>query len=227
VGKNKLIHFEEDKSFPHFFQPEFSEIKDGYKFKGVWSKDFFLNFHPIVLELGCGKGEYTVGLAKKYPGRNYIGIDNKGARMWRGAKTTQLENIKNAAFLRIKIEQIAYCFDEDEVDEIWITFPDPLLKTRKIRKRLTAPKFLGIYRTILKSGGIVHLKTDNTEFYHYTLEMIQEFNCQVLNHTSDLYHSGLTGDAHRIQTFYEQKYLEAESKIKYIQFKFNDGQNKK
>ena len=158
---------------------------------------------------------------------NHIGIDKKGARMWRGAKTSQLENIQNAAFLRIKIEQIGYCFGEDEVDEIWITFPDPLLKTKNIRKRLTAPKFLEIYKFILKPGGIVHLKTDSTEFYHYTLEIIQEFNFQVLFQTSNLYHSGFTGDAPLIKTFYEQKYLEAEATINYIQFKFQDEPNKR
>lgn len=221
MGKNKLQHFEENKSFPHFFQPVFEEFRDGYFLKGCWNNSFFKNKSPLVLELGCGKGEYTVGLARKYPLNNYIGIDKKGARMWRGAKDTQLENITNSAFLRIKVEQISFCFDQAEVDEIWITFPDPVPKKRNIRKRLTSPNFLQMYQQVLKPGGLIHVKTDSKEFFNYTLEMVHAFGGEVVYETNDLYHSDFHGDASQIQTYYEAKYVSNGLRINYIQFKVN------
>lgn len=221
MGKNKIQHFEENKTFPHFFQPVFEEFKMGYKYKGTWCADYFNNEHPLVLELGCGKGEYTIGLAKEYPDTNFIGIDIKGARMWRGAKTAQLERIRNVAFLRIKIEQLIFCFGHREVDEIWIIFPDPVPKIRRIRKRLTSEKFLDIYSGILKPGGKVHVKTDSRAFYDFALETVAEKRGRVLYQTDDLYRSGYDGDAPTIQTYYERKYLEAGNPICYIQFTFD------
>lgn len=219
MGKNKLAHFEENKTFPNFFQPEFDEMKDGYRLQGKWCRAFFGNAHPLVLELGCGKGEYTVGLAKKYPGINFVGIDKKGARMWRGGKTSQVENIANTAFLRVKVEQIGYCFGPNEVDEIWITFPEPVPKARRSKKRLTSVRFLELYRSLLKPGGIVHLKTDNSDFFDFTLETISALNCPLLYQTRDLYQSGYAGDAPQIQTHYETKFLKDGVRINYLKFR--------
>lgn len=222
MGKNKLLHFAENRTFPNFFQPVFDEIRDGYELKGQWAERFFGNNHPIILELGCGKGDYAVGLARKYPERNFIGVDKKGARMWRGAKTSQEENIPNIAFLRVKVDQVGYCFGSGEVDEIWITFPDPVYKKRRESRRLTSPKFLDLYRSILKKGGIIHLKTDNLEFYTYTLMNIEAGKYQLVEHTDDVYGSGFTGDASSIQTYYEKQHLENGMKIKYLKFRFHD-----
>lgn len=222
MGKNKLLHFAENRTFPNFFQPVFDEIRDGYELKGQWAERFFGNSHPIILELGCGKGDYAVGLARKYPDRNFIGVDKKGARMWRGAKTSQEEEIPNVAFLRVKVEQVGYCFGQGEVDEIWITFPDPVYKKRRESRRLTAPKFLELYKAVLKKGGIMHLKTDNLEFYKYTLENIDAFKYHLVEHTEDLYGSGFEGDASSIQTYYEKKHIENGMKIYYLKFRFHD-----
>ena len=218
MGKNKLVHFKENREFPNFFQPVFEELKAGYVLKGKWADSFFGNSNPLVLELGCGKGEYTTGLATKYPDKNFIGIDKKGARMWRGAKTSQVENIPNVAFIRTKAEQLGFCFDAQEVDELWITFPDPVFKKRRIDRRLSSPKFLDIYRSVMKPRGMVHIKTDNDEFYGYSLETINSQGLQIICKTDDLYQSGYRGDAASIQTFYEKKYRQEGVKIKYIQF---------
>lgn len=220
MGKNKLQHFEENKTFPNFFQPTFDEFAEGYKFKGKWNRKFFNNSNPVVLELGCGKGEYSVGLAKKYPDKNFIGIDRKGARMWRGAKDSQLEEINNVAFLRTKVEQLSYFFGPEEISEIWITFPDPLPKKKRIRKRLTSPNFLNMYREILAKGGIVHLKTDNLEFFEFSLQILSENGIYVTFETYDLYDSGFEGDASSFYTYYEKKFLADGVKINYLNFEF-------
>lgn len=184
--------------------------------KGCWNENFFGNPNPIILELGCGKGEYTVGLARANPHNNYIGIDIKGARLWRGCKIVQEENLSNVAFIRSLVNYIEYFFEKGEVSEIWITFPDP--QPGKERKRLTSPRFLIQYKHILRKGGIIHLKTDDKEYYNYTLKLISEKQIIPAFSTDDLYNSGLTEDVMKVQTFYESKWLEIEKKICYLKF---------
>ncbi len=217
MGKDKLRRFAENETFSNMFQVSYKEAKKGFYLKGKWCKEFFGNDNPLVLELGCGKGEYTVGLAKKYPEKNFIGIDIKGARMWRGCKTTNEENIKNAAFLRTHIQQLEFYFDKEEVSEIWITFPDPQLK--KPGKRLTHTRFLDIYSKILKDNSIIHLKTDSQELYDYTLnEVLIPQNRKVLISTNNLYESNINEDVISIRTFYENIYLNEGKPITYLKF---------
>lgn len=218
MAKNKLARFEENLSFENFFQPNYDDIKEGFALKGKWAKEFFKNDNPLILELGCGKGEYSVGLAKRYPDKNFIGIDIKGARMWRGCKTSVEDKMKNIAFLRSRIELIEFYFDENEVDEIWITFPDPQPRRIKENKRLTSPPFLKRYANILKPDGIVHLKTDAYILYLYTLEIIEEWGHKILFSTDNLYNSGIEDDVMGIQTFYEQMFLEQGKRINYVKF---------
>lgn len=213
MGKDKLRRFAELETFTNVFQ--LTPVH-----KGKWNADYFKNNNPIVLELGCGRGEYTVSLAKFFPHKNFIGIDIKGARIWRGAKTGMEENISNMAFLRIEIEQLEEHFNENEVDEIWITFPDPQPQISRERKRLTFNRFLDMYKKILKPEGIVHLKTDNDGLYEYTLEKIKELNLNVIKHTSDLYKEEWLDDVLSIQTTYEKIYRDKGKNINYIQFKF-------
>lgn len=221
MGKNKLKHFAENETFPFFVQPTIDEIKNDFYLKGNWAKLFFKNDHPIVLELGCGKGEYTVGLARRYPQNNYIGIDRKGARMWRGSKTSMEENLVNVGFLRTRIELLNHCFGKAEVSEIWITFPDPQSKNSKSKRRLTSSFFLEMYREILVPNGLIHLKTDNTGFYKFTLETINEKNHSVIFETEDLYSAGIENEATGLQTYYENKFLSQGIKIKYVNFRLN------
>jgi len=219
VAKKKLIHFRENLTFPHLFQPGYHEIEEDFRMSSCWGKDFFANTNPIILELACGKGEYTVGLAEKYPEKNFIGIDFKGARLWRGAKTVQEKNMKNVAFIRTRVDHLNKFFGPGEISEIWITFPDP--QPGKERKRLTAPVFLDRYRILLCPEGILHLKTDDLDFYNYTLEIIEQYHHPVLFSTDDLYHSGFSEDVISIRTFYENMWLEIGKKICYIKFKLN------
>lgn len=216
MPKKKHERFAENATFPHFFQLTFPEIQKGFELKGKW-KEFFGNNHPLILELGCGKGEYIVALSEKYPDRNFIGIDIKGARMWRGAKTTYENNVKNAAFVRTRIDQIESLFGENEVDGIWVTFPDP--QPTKPRKRLTSPMFLNRYRKFLKPGSIIHLKTDNLAFFEFTLSMIKSEGHELLFHTFDLYNSNIEDDVMLTQTHYEKIFLEQGIPIKYLRFK--------
>jgi tRNA (guanine-N7-)-methyltransferase len=217
VPKKKLIHFRENFSFQHLFQPSYKDLVAGFPLKGRWNSDFFGTDQPIVLEIGCGKGEYTVGLAGKYPGKNFIGIDWKGARLWRGCKTVADQEIQNVGFLRIMAGLIDMAFTAGEVAEIWITFPDPQYK--KERLRLTSPAFLSKFKEILIPGGIIHLKTDDRFFYTYTLEVIEKEKHTLLFATDDLYHSGLhEADAVEIQTYYENRWLEMGKKIHFIKF---------
>ena len=226
MGKNKLRRFAENETFENVIQPKFQEIfETTYKWSGKWGKEFFKNENPIVLELGCGKGEYSVGLARKFTEKNFMGVDIKGARMWRGAKTAIEEGMKNVGFLRTQIELIKSFFAKNEVSEIWITFPDPQLKKRRHKKRLTSSRFLNNYRNFLKEDGIVHLKTDSYELYEYTRELIAYNNLEVLVDTDDLYNSGKADDILSIRTFYEGQYLEQGKKITYLKFKPGHGKD--
>lgn len=185
---------------------------------GKWDEVQFGNENPLVLEIGCGRGEYTVGMARLYPNKNFIGIDIKGARIWKGSTMAVEQELYNVAFLRTIVEQIGEHFAAGEVDEIWITFPDPRPKDRDIKRRLTSPRFLNLYKQLLKPGGLVHLKTDNQDLYTYTLEVLQDYSLQHLLHTDDLYHSDLQEHTMGIYTTYEKRYLAEGIRIKYIQF---------
>ncbi len=217
MGKNKLAKFGEMAEFPHVFQYPFQKLKEGgFPMKGHWNRDFFKNENPIVLELGCGKGEYTTGLGALFPDKNFIGVDIKGARMWTGAKESLEKGMGNVAFLRTNIELIAHFFAPGEVSEIWITFPDPQMK--KVNKRLTSTRFMKLYREILTTEGIIHLKTDSNFLYTYTCAMVSANGYKVLVNTDDLYHSGLTDKLLSITTYYEQQWLDRGITIKYISF---------
>lgn len=217
MGKDKLRRFAENETFANMFQMKYEDVKDGFYLKGKWREEFFKNDNPLVLELGCGKGEYTVGLAKQYPDKNFIGIDIKGARMWRGCKTSVDENINNVAFVRSHVQLLNFYFGEKEVSEIWITFPDPQLK--KPNKRLTSPRFLDTYAKVLKDDAIIHLKTDSKELYDYTLnEVLIPQNRKVLVSTNNLYESNIIEDVISIRTFYENIYLSQGKPITYLKF---------
>lgn len=219
MGKDKLRRFAENKNFSNLLQPEFHDVfrKDFYA-KGKWNELVFKNKNPIILELGCGKGEYTFELARKYQEKNFIGIDIKGARLWKGAKESSEQNVSNAFFLRTRIELINSFFDCDEVSEIWITFPDPHLKKPRTKKRLTSPKFLNYYKHFLKKDGLIHLKTDSRELHEYTLSVIKKNSINLFIHTNDLYNSIYAEITHGITTFYEKKFLQIKKPITYICF---------
>lgn len=222
-SKNKLKRFKENETFANVFQPTRDElVKENYRLKGKWKKEVFKNNNPLVLELGCGKGEYTVGLAKRYPEKNFIGIDIKGARFWRGAKTAIEENIPNAAFIRTQIELIEHVFEENEVDEIWITFPDPQIKYQRTKHRMTNLQFLERYKKVIKPGGLMHLKTDSEFMHGYTLGLLHGLNFEVLYANHNVYKlEGSPEEVTEIQTFYENQYLEKDKAITYIRFKIN------
>ena len=215
MGKDKLRKFAEIETFKNVHQ-----LEEGKEFKGSWGIKHFGNQNPIVLELACGKGEYSVNMAKHFPYKNFIGIDSKGNRIWRGAKTALEEGIENVAFLRIQIEHILDYFDENEVSEIWITFPDPQPQLSREKKRLTFPKFLERYQIILKPSGIMHLKTDNDQLHHYTADVLDKLNFPILAKTEDLYHSDILDDILQIKTFYEKKYLSIGKTINYLKWSF-------
>jgi len=219
-SKNKLKRFRENESFSNVYQPTREEVVDNYTLKGKWNKEVFKNDNPIVLELGCGKGEYTIGLAKRFPDKNFIGIDIKGARFWRGAKTSVDEALNNVAFVRIQIELIEFIFGAGEVDEIWITFPDPQIKYKRTKHRLTNTDFLKRYKNILKLGGTVNLKTDSEFMHGYTLGLLHGEGHTVLYANHNVYRNeGAPEEVIGIQTFYESQYLEQNKPITYIKFK--------
>jgi tRNA (guanine-N7-)-methyltransferase len=220
VGKDKLARWAEMKTFKNVIEPPVWEvISKDHPVKRNWNKIIFKNENPVILELGCGKGEYTVGLASRFPENNYVGIDIKGARMWRGSKTAQENNIQNASFLRTRIEFIKSFFSSDEVNEIWITFPDPHPKKRDAGKRLTSPSFLNSYRAILKDRGIIHLKTDNKDLWNYTKKVVENNNLETVVSTNDLYSGEITNDILTIRTHYEKIFLEQGIKICYLAFR--------
>ena len=221
-SKNKLKRFKQNETFKNVIQPTREEVfSNSLNLKGNWKQNFFKNDKPLVLELGCGKGEYSVNLARNYPDHNFLGIDIKGARFWRGAKTALEEKLDNVGFLRTQIELIDLLFEENEVDEIWITFPDPQIKYKRTKHRLTNEDFLNKYRKVLKPDGLVHLKTDSEFMHGYTLGLLHGLDEKIEYAHHDVY-----GNAHSpkevtgIQTFYEQQYLEENKRITYIRFTF-------
>jgi tRNA (guanine-N7-)-methyltransferase len=220
-SKNKLKRFRENDTFSNVIQPTREEIVGNqFPYKGKWNSGFFKNDAPIVLELGCGKGEYTVALAKKFPNKNFVGIDIKGARFWRGAKTAIEDGMNNVAFIRTQIELIEGMFEENEVSEIWITFPDPQIKYKRTKHRMTNEAFLASYKKILNSTGTVHLKTDSEFMHGYTLGLLHGAGHEVLYANHDVYkNEGSPAEVTEIQTFYEAQYLEVNKPITYIHFK--------
>lgn len=218
MGKGKLSKFADMASYPHVFEYPYSVAENiPFSMKGKWKSDFFRNDNPIVLELGCGRGEYTVGLAEKFPDKNFIGVDIKGARMWSGATEALQKDMKNVAFLRTNIEIIDRFFDTNEIDEIWLTFSDPQMK--KATKRLTSTYFMERYRRFLVPDGLIHLKTDSPFMFTYTHHMIAENAFPVELETEDLYQSGLANDILSIRTYYEQQWIDRGLSIKYIKFR--------
>ena len=220
-SKNKLKRFNENETFTNVIQPSREEVLDNFSFKGKWHS-FFKNTHPIVIELGCGKGEYTIDLAKKNPDKNFIGIDIKGARFWRGAKTALEDNLGNVAFVRTQIELVDFIFDKGEVDEIWITFPDPQIKYKRTKHRMTNHAFLKKYDYILKKDGVINLKTDSEFMHGYTLGLLHGEGHEVLEANHNVYKNEYSPeDVIGIQTFYENQYLEQGKPITYIRFRIN------
>ena len=220
-SKNKLKRFKENETFQNVFQPtREEEVADSFKWKGKWNFDFFQNNNPLIIELGCGKGEYTVGLAERYSDKNFVGIDIKGARFWRGAKTASETGMKNVAFVRTQIELINFIFAENEVDEIWITFPDPQIKYKRTKHRMTNSEFLKLYKKILKPAGVVNLKTDSEFMHGYTLGLLHGEGHEVIYSNHNVYkNEGAPSEVTEIQTFYENQYLEQNKAITYIRFK--------
>lgn len=211
------------KGFDHVIEPSFEEVfRQHHSLRGKWHSEWFRNTNPIILELGCGKGEYTVGLASRYTGKNFIGIDIKGARMWKGAKQAYTMGLPNAAFLRTRIEFTTSFFAPGEVDEIWLTFPDPQMKRKREKKRLSGPQFLNLYRQFLKDGGIVHLKTDCRELYDYTLALTQVNGLEVITAVTDLYHQMPGDPLLSIRTHYEELFLKQGVPITYLSFRLPD-----
>ncbi len=223
MGKNKLVRFAENATFQHVVQPPFKELVSGrFPLRGAWSAVHFKREAPLVLELGCGKGEYTIGLARLHPGMDHVGVDIKGSRIWRGAVTAKEEGLSNVAFLRTHVDHIEHCFAPGEVSEIWLTFSDPQLG--KPRKRLTSPLFVDRYRNILRPGGTVNLKTDSPDLYAYTLEQVEEHGHTLLESSDDV-HGELMGRISpemqailAIRTFYEARWLKEGRKIHYARF---------
>ena len=218
MTKKKLVHFAENLTFNHLFQHPFPDIPESFYLKGRWNQDYFYNDHPITLELGCGKGEYTVNLALKYPERNFIGIDIKGARLWKGCKMVQEAGLQNVAFIRSKVEFIGQFLGKNEVSEIWITFPDPFPLTKQGHKRLTSPEFLDRYREIINQDGLIHLKTDNGRLYDYTLSVVKKHGHSLIFASDDIYQLPEPHEATLIQTFYEEKFRKEGVPIKYTEF---------
>lgn len=220
MGKGKLKKFRQISEYDHVIEPETKEfVSLDHSIKGKWSSDFFGNNNPIVTEFGCGKGEYTVGLAKLFPNKNFIGVDIKGARLWKGASDSKNNDLENVGFLRTRIELINSFFSEDEVDEIWITFPDPQMKKRRAKKRLTSSGFLSNYQKLLKNNGIINLKTDSTFLYEYTCKVCELNQLEVLKQSDNLYAEKWTDEVLNIQTHYEKLHIDDGDTINYIQFK--------
>lgn len=219
MAKHKLARFAENETFTNLFQhTSYDRVNPEFPLRGNWRKEYFHNENPIVLELGCGKGDYTLALARRNPNVNYIGIDRKGARLWRGCKDALEEKLANVAFLRITIDNIGQYFAEDEVDEIWVTFPDPQIQHE--RRRLVSPRFVGYYRQVMKSGGgILNLKTDSRELYQYVLEVSPEQGWQILENVGNVYEEECAEVLKNVQTFYEKMWLSEGRAISYLKLR--------
>ena len=205
--------------FSNVFQPTFEDLKSGFSIKGKWKTEVFKNDNPLVVELGCGKGEYSLGLSRKYPDKNFLGVDVKGARMWKGASDANNEGISNVAFLRTRIEFIEYCFAKSEIDEIWITFPDPQIKKKRAKNRLTHPVFLERYSNILQDNGLIHLKTDSQFLHGYTLGIIEGHQHHLEDAEHDIYNAVLKRENMEIKTHYEKLFLAKNMPISYLRFR--------
>lgn len=220
MGKGKLAKFRENETFANVFQPEVSDFTNfTHELKGTWHSSVFKNNNPIVLELGCGKGEYTVGMARMFPDKNFIGVDIKGARIWTGAKASNLEQMSNVAFLRTRIEIIRAFFAPGEVSEIWITFPDPQMKKRRAKKRLTSSLFLTMYQQLLADNGFVNLKTDSRFLYKYSCEVAVQNGLEIVRQSADLYSEPWIDDVLGIKTYYEQLHIDDGNTIHYLKFR--------
>ncbi len=222
-SKNKLKRFLENETFSNLFQPTRETLlTDQFEMKGHWQADYFKNNNPIVLELGCGKGEYTLALSERYPDKNFIGIDIKGARIWRGAKTALQEQRENVAFIRMQIELIENAFASGEVSEIWITFPDPQIKYKRMKHRLTNPEFLKRYKNILVEDGLIHLKTDSEFLHGYTIGLLQGLGHEILMAHHDIYiNTEAPKEVVEVQTYYEKQFLEQGKAITYLKFRLH------
>ncbi len=220
-SKNKLKRFKENETFSNLFQPSRETLlTDQFEMKGRWHADYFKNNNPIVLELGCGKGEYTLALSERYPDKNFIGIDIKGARIWRGAKTALQEQRHNVAFIRMQIELIENVFASGEVSEIWITFPDPQIKYKRTKHRLTNQDFLHRYKNILIENGLIHLKTDSEFLHGYTIGLLQGLGYEILMAHHDIYvNTEAPKEVVEVQTFYEKQFLKQGKAITYLKFR--------
>ena len=219
MAKNKLKRFAENLEYSHVFEPNYKTIaSDTFLLKGKWNS-FFKNSNPITIELGCGKGEYTIGLAELFPDRNFIGIDLKGSRLWVGATYAKEKNLKNVAFIRTRVDFVESLFSTNEISEIWITFPDP--QNKKRRKRLTFPWFLKRYSNILKSNGLINLKTDSDKLYHYTKSIAEKNNLEIVQLSEDIYNSNVLNEELRIETFYESLFTAKGDNINFISFRLN------
>lgn len=217
MGKDKLKRFEDIARFQNVF--EYTDFEDEPTPKGKWNKEIFENANPIVLELACGKGEYTIFQAERNQDRNYIGIDLKGNRIWKGAKYALKKKIENVRFLRMLIDHLVDYFEQGEVDEIWIIFPDPHLRGSRSKQRLTSPKFLEIYRQVIKPGGQIHLKTDSDHLFDFTLETIADEGCEIIKKVDDVYKEEPDNEVLTHKTFYEEKHLKAGKTIHYVAFR--------
>ena len=220
-SKNKLKKFIENESFSNVIQPKREKLlSEKFNLKGNWNKLCFKNNNPIVIELGCGKGEYTVNLAKLNPNKNYVGIDVKGARFWRGAKTSLEQKLDNVIFIRTQIELIDFIFDDQEVSEIWLTFPDPQIKYQRRKHRLTNPAFLKLYKKIINNEGLIHLKTDSEFLHGYTLGVLEGLDIKPLFSNHDIYkNNNAPSDVINIKTHYEKLFLETKKSLSYLCFK--------
>jgi len=219
MGKNKLQRYADN--IVHENVLEHTEYSDGHTPAGKWAEEIFGNSNPIVVELACGKGEYTTSLAEKFPDKNFIGIDIKGDRIWKGARRAIEKNLENVRFLRCYIDHLEHFFEKNEISEIWITFPDPYLKISKTSKRLTSPKFLSIYRKVAIDDAVIHLKTDSSSLFEFTLSVIEEQELEILCQFDDLYSQNPDDEIFSIKTYYEEKHLNEGRTIHYVRFSLN------